>query len=447
MKRLEYKHYALTLLMIIYAANYLDRQALGLLSQDIKLELGLSDTQLGLLTGIAFALFYAVMGIPMARWADRGNRVTIIALTTGLWTIGVAACGLAGNFLQLLLIRVGVAVGEAGAMPPANSLIPDYFNRTERPRAVAFYLLGSPISIVIGYFGAGWISELYGWRVAFLVLAAPGVILAPLALLTLKEPRTRKVRDSAIPAPATASDQAMPDVLDVFKTLWALRSFRHLLLAFSIIWFFGMGIVQWQPAFFIRSHGIGTGELGMWFALIVGVGGMVGTYLGGELATRFAPDDEARQLQWLAIMLAAYGLVSVAIYIAPDKHLALAIMAVAVFGNAMTAGPLFAVIQTLVSERMRAQAFAIIFFAANLIGFGFGPLLTGVLSDFLRAALGEESLRAALIVVSPGYCWATWHLWQASKSVARDIDATHGSNRTRPDMYAPEDSGLGSGHD
>lgn len=425
MRKLEYKHYALVLLMIIYAANYVDRQALGLLAQDIKVDLDLSDTQLGLLTGIAFAVFYAVMGIPMARWADRGNRVTIIALTTGLWTLAVAACSFAANFVQLLLIRVGVAVGEAGAMPPANSLIPEYFSRVERPRAVAFYLLGNPISVVVGYFGAGWISELYGWRAAFLAMALPGLILAPLAWFTLREPRARKLHAAAVGAQRAAVNSAAPSLLEVFRTLWALKSFRHLLFGFSIVYFFGMGIIQWQPAFFIRSHGVSTGELGTWFALIWGAGGIAGTYLGGELATRMAPNDEARQLKGLGIMLSAYGLVSVCIYLVPSKELALAILAIAAFGNNMNAGPLFAVIQTLVAERMRAQAFAIIFFFANLIGYGFGPLLTGVMSDALRAGFGEESLRYALIAISPGYCWASWHLWQASKSVAGDIDAMH----------------------
>ena len=162
MRATVYRNYLLTVLLVILAFNYVDRVALGLLLQDIKVDLDLSDTQLGFLSGIAFALFYSVMGIPIARWADRGNRVMIITVTTALWSVAVALCGLAGSFLQLLLIRIGVAVGEAGCIPPAHSLIADYFTRAERPRAVARYMLGGPLSFVIGYFLAGWLNQLCG---------------------------------------------------------------------------------------------------------------------------------------------------------------------------------------------------------------------------------------------------------------------------------------------
>src|SRR5688500_2799534 len=185
----RYKQYLLAVLLVVLASNYVDRLALGLLLQDIKVDLSLSDTQLGLLSGIAFALFYSVMGIPIARWADRGNRVTIITLTTALWSAAVALCGVAGSFLQLMMMRIGVAVGEAGCMPPAHSLIPDYFTRAERPRAVAIYMLGWPLSVVVGYFLAGWLNELYGWRITFMMLGVPGLGLAASAWFILKEPR------------------------------------------------------------------------------------------------------------------------------------------------------------------------------------------------------------------------------------------------------------------
>src|SRR5687768_16882052 len=183
-----YKVYLLVLLLVICAFNYIDRLALGLVLQDIKVDLSLTDTQLGLLSGIAFALFYSIMGIPIARWADRGNRVAIITFTTALWSAAVALCGVASNFVQLLLIRIGVAVGEAGCTPPAHSLIADYFTRAERPRAVAIYMLGGQLSVV-GYLWAGWLNELYGWRVTFMLLGLPGLGLAALAWLTLREPR------------------------------------------------------------------------------------------------------------------------------------------------------------------------------------------------------------------------------------------------------------------
>ena len=184
-----YKRYALGVLTVIFLFNCVDRVALGIVLEDIKIDLDLTDTQLGLLSGISFALFYSVMGIPIARWADRGNRVTIISVTTFLWSVAVALCGLAGSFVQLLLIRIGVAVGEAGCNPPAFSLMADYFTRAERPRAAAIYAMGGALSFVVGFFGAGWLNELYGWRVTLMVLASPGVVLAALAWFILKEPR------------------------------------------------------------------------------------------------------------------------------------------------------------------------------------------------------------------------------------------------------------------
>src|SRR5882762_8997075 len=175
MKASVYKKYLLVLLLVILAFNYVDRLTLGLLLQDIKVDLSLSDTQLGFLSGISFALFYSVMGIPIARWADRGNRVTIISITTVLWSAAVALCGVAGSFPQLLLIRIGVAVGEAGCIPPAHSLIADYFTRAQRPRAVAMYMLGSTLSMLIGYYLAGWLNAHYGWQTMFKLLAVPGI--------------------------------------------------------------------------------------------------------------------------------------------------------------------------------------------------------------------------------------------------------------------------------
>jgi MFS transporter, Spinster family, sphingosine-1-phosphate transporter len=184
-----YKGYLLTLLTVIYAFNFVDRLALGIVLPNIKSDLVLSDTQLGVLSGIAFAIFYAFMGVPIACWADRGNRVLIIALTTALWSIAVAVCGLAETFAQLLLVRIGVAVGEAGAFAPGMSLLSDYFERSERPQAVAIYLLAWPLSCIIGYLVAGWLNETYGWRLTFGFLAAPGILLAVAARFTLTEPR------------------------------------------------------------------------------------------------------------------------------------------------------------------------------------------------------------------------------------------------------------------
>lgn len=414
-----YKKYLLTLLMAILAFNYVDRLVLGVVLQDIKVDLNLTDTQLGLLSGIAFALFYSVMGIPIARWADRGNRVTIIALTTGLWSLAVALCGAAASFTQLLLVRIGIAVGEAGCIPPAHSLIADHFDRGERPRAVAHYMLGLPLALVIGYLAAGWLNELWGWRTTFVVLGAPGLVLAALAWFTLKEPRLGRALsqplDRGTPGPTTACFK------EVVTTLWTNCAFRHLLICFSIWYFFGYGLLQWQPTFFVRSHGLATGELGVWLAMVYGVGGLVGTYIGGAWASRYAANNERMQLIAIAALFSTFAIFNVGSYLASGHYLAFALLAIASIGGAVTNGPLLATMQTLVPARMRAMSLALVYLFANLIGMGLGPLAAGALSDTFQPWAGEESLRYALLIFCPGYFWAAWHLWRASQSVQADV--------------------------
>jgi len=435
MKKAAYPNYLLGVLLIILAFNNVDSLALGLVLQGIKIELDLSDTQLGFLTGFAFALFYSVMGIPLARWADRGNRVTVIALTAAVWSLMVALCGLAKSFSQLLLIRVGVAVGEAGCTPPAYSLIADYFTRAERPRAVSIYLLGGPLSGVIGYWLAGWLNQLYGWRMMFIIIGFPGLVLAALAWFTLKEPRrgepaTQVVRGDESDSPSRYGTRELgisqPSLKDVFVTLWANRTLRHLLFSFSVMYFFGYGIVQWLPAFIIRSYGVKTGELGTWFAMIYGFGGILGTFGGGELASRCAARNERLQLKATAVAYSSLGIIFAFIYLSTDYHIALALIALSAVGGTMASGPLFAMIQTLVPQRMRAVSIAIIYFFANLIGAGLGPLAVGALSDLFRQWAGEESLRYALLTLCPGYFWSGWHLWYASRTVARDLQNVSG---------------------
>ena len=431
MKHACYKNYLLIVLMVILASNNVDGQALGLFLQDIKSDLLLSDGQLGLLTGIAFALFYSVMGIPIAQWADRGNRVLIISLTAATWSIFVAACGLAATFSQLLLIRIGVAVGEAGCVPPAHSLIADYFKRSERPRAVAIYMLGVSLSVFVGYFVAGWLNQYYGWRVTFMLLGLPGLGLAVLAWLTLKEPRftpttAKATRELSIFPPsdsqAAALSSVQPTLKEVCVFLWSNTTFRHMLLCYSVLTFFAVGIMQWQPAFFIRSYGLKTGELGTWFALIYGLGGMGGTYLGGELAYRYAADNERLQLKAMGVVCCGFAIISASIYVSPNHYLSFALMGVGAIGCYTLTGPLFATIQTLVPQRMRAVSIATIYLFSNLIGMGLGPFVVGLLSDVLRPQFGEESLRYALLAMSPGYIWAGWHLLRASRTVSHDVE-------------------------
>jgi len=416
--------------MTVLAFNYVDRLALGLVLQGIKTDLHLTDTELGVLSGIAFALFYSVMGLPIARWADRGNRVTIIALTTAVWSVMVALCGVAMSFVQLMAIRIGVGVGEAGCLPPANSLIAEYFSRAERPRATAIYLQGTNVSLILAYFVAGWLSQFYGWRVMFMLISLPGFALAVVVVLTIREPRRAKSRidkedkcPSADPLTDNIPSPVQSNLKDTLVILWANVTFRHLLYALSVFYFFAYGILQWQPAFFVRSFGLETGELGTWFASIYGVGGILGTYWGGALACRYAPNNERAQLRAMAVVNAVFnGAVWSLIYFTQNQYLAFALMGLSTMGGAAINGPLYATIQTLVPAHMRAVSIALILLFANLIGMGLGPLAVGVLSDVLHPLFRQESLRYALLALCPGYLWTSWHLWQASKSVIRDLE-------------------------
>lgn len=412
MPKLQYKQYILGLLTVVAAFNYLDRYVLSLVLESIKQDLQLSDGQLGLLTGFAFALFYAVAGIPIARWADRGNRNTVVTLTTALWSAMVALCGLVGNYTQLLLVRVGVAVGEAGCLPPGQSLIADYFNRAERPRAMAIYSMCSPIAMIIGYLGGGWLAEKVGWRITFIIIGVPGILLAILVKLTLREPRLEQKKTTII---------EQPPFKVVLNTLWQQPTFRHIVLAFCITFFFNMGIGIWLPTFFIRSHGMETGELGSWLAFVWGVCAVFGTYLGGFLATRYAAGKEGLQVQTIALAHILYGILYVTVYLSSNKYNALALLAALTIIGAAVNGPISSAIQSLVSNRMRSFALALILLFANLIGFGVGPLAAGVLSDLLAPMFGQESLRYALMLLSPGYLWAAFHYWKASHTVEVDI--------------------------
>ena len=412
MARMQYKHYLLGLLTLVAVFNYLDRFVLSLLLEPIKQEFQLSDSQLGFLSGFAFALFYAAAGIPIARWADRGNRNTIVSVTTGLWSAMVALCALVGNFSQLLLVRVGVAVGEAGCLPPAQSLIADYFDRAERPRAMAIYWLCGPIAVIIGYLGGGWLVESVGWRMTFVVMGVPGILLAIVVKLSLREPRLKQKVTVVVEHPSFKS---------VLNTLWQQPAFRHIVMAFCVSYFFTMGAFSWIPSFFIRSHGMETGELGTWLALVYGGGGLFGGFVGGTLTNHYAARIESLQMRAVALVLILNGLLSVMIYLSSDKYYALAFLAMNGFLNAIPNGPVFAAIQSLVNDRMRSVALALIFLLANLIGFGLGPIAAGMLSDLLAPMFGQESLRYALVLFSPGFFWIAFHYWKAANTIQHDI--------------------------
>lgn len=388
--------YALGLMFVVYVFNFVDRSILGILNQAIKEDLALSDTQMGFLGGIAFAIFYTLLGIPIARLADRSVRRNVLAVSLTIWSVMTALCGFAQNFVHLLLGRIGVAVGEAGGSPPSHSMISDLFPPTTRATALAIYALGIPVGSMIGNLAGGWLNEAYDWRTAFIVVGLPGVVLAVIVRLTLREP-VRGASETVAPAedPGDA-----PPVKTVFAYLWSLKSFRYLSLAGALHAFVGYGVGYWIPAYFIRSHGLDTGVLGTWlFAL--GFAGMAGTFLGGYMGDRFAKRD-VRWYVWLPGVATLLSVpFSVFVYVHHDWQVALMVAAIPTFLGSYYLGPTFALTQGLVGIRMRALASSILLFILNLIGLGLGPQVTGIISDLLHSFtdLGVESLRWALVVV------------------------------------------------
>ena len=416
MKSPKYRTYVLWLLVVVYIFNFLDRQIVTILAEPIKNDLGLNDTQIGLMTGLAFAIFYTVLGIPIARLADRANRVNIISIALVVWSGMTALCGAAQNFGQMLAARIGVGVGEAGCSPPAHSLIADYFPPDQRSSALSIYALGIPIGGILGLLAGGWIAEFWGWRVAFFVVGVPGILLAVVVKMTLLEP-IRGMSDSVQQA---KSEQ--PPLGTTLKTLLGNRTLVHIAMGGALTSFVGYGLGQWLPAYFMRWHGMGIGETATYFGLVLGVASAIGTVLGGTLADKLAKRD-IRMYTWLpaAGVLFAFPFY-VAAMLSGNPYVAIAILVVPSLLNSLWLGPSFGTIQNLAPMQMRALASAMLLFILNIIGLGFGPFLVGVLSDLLSGSFGEESLRWAILIATVAYFWAGAHFILASRTLQNDLD-------------------------
>lgn len=409
--------YALGLLTIVYTFNFVDRQLLAILQESIKAELSLSDSQLGLLTGFAFAIFYVTAGIPIARWADRSNRRNIVSLALLIWSGMTALSGFVQNYTQLLLARIGVGVGEAGGSPPSHAIISDIFPPSRRATALGFYSMGVNIGILFGFLAGGWLNEIFGWRTAFLVVGIPGVILAILVRFTLREP-LRGVHDGV------ASNGEAATFGEVLAILRSRRTFLHIALGAGLNAFCGYGVANWSASFLIRSYQMPTGELGTWLAGIIGVGGALSVFFGGLLADRLAQRDQ-RWYAWVPC-IAGFCIVPfmAATYLVNSAYAALVTMIVPGLLFQTYLGNTIATTHAIVGPRMRATASAILFLIINIIGLGAGPWTVGFVSDLLAPSFGSESLRYSMLyVLPPVMVWSSLHYWFAARSIREDIAA------------------------
>ena len=425
-----YRWYVMSLLTAIYVANFIDRQVVNILAEPIKNELKLSDGQLGWLTGLAFAVLYTLLGIPTARLAERGDRPLLISIAALAWSACTAACGLARNFVQLIAARIGVGVGEAGCTPPAHSLIMDYTPPARRGSALAFYGMGAPVGGMIGMTLGGFATDAYGWRTAFFWVGAPGVILALLTFLTLKEPRKAQAN---LAAPATDHGQQLK-FLETLGLLAAKRAYRYAVLGISLTAYVAIGSGVFTASFLLRNHGpaltqlahgLGLGPmsfLGLTLGVVSGVFGAIGMAVGGQLCDRFAQADVRLQLRIPAIAAACYVPIFVGALLVDQVGVTLALLAASAFLGGVYYGPVTAVSLSVVPPNARATASAISLFSANLIGLGLGPLSVGYLSDAFASHVGKaEGIRFALICASLAAWVAALLYWRGSNTLPADL--------------------------
>ena len=412
-----YRYLVLGILTVVYVSNFVDRQIINVLAQYIIADLELSDGQFGMLSGLAFAVIYTTLGIPIARLADIGNRRNIVAISVAVWSIMTALCGVAQNFTQLFLARFGVGIGEAGGSPPSHSIVSDIFPVAQRATALSIYSLGVYGGVLVGTVGGAYLVQYFDWRTAFVVVGLPGVLLALLVRLLVKEPPRGMAEKRR--------DVMPPGFFRVMGFLWERKSFRHLAFACALHAFVTYGIGNFMPLFLGRVHGMPILDVGWYYGMIAGIGGLAGTFFGG-----WASDYMNRRTgdrtwyMWIPFVstVLAIPLALNTFLIMPDGYLAVYSYLLPVFCGGWFLAPCIASTHFLVGIRMRAMASAILLFVLNLIGLGLGPMVTGYVSDYLTPAFGADGLRYAMSITVMVNCWCALHYWWAARTIRADFD-------------------------
>ncbi len=417
-----YWYYVLALLTICYVANVVDRsQVLAASLQAIKREFNATDAQLGILSGLPFAIFYSFLGIPLAAWADRSSRRNVLAWSCALWSAATGICGTAVNFAMLFGARVFTAIGEAGGSPPSHSLISDYFPKLKRGTAFSIYALAVPVGTAIGAAVGGWGAQHLGWRQTFYLVGFPGLALALLVRATVIEP-PRGYADFGGHAPAKAKT---PPVRDVLSFMFSRSSFFHLSLAaalHSVVWY---ASGAFNNAFFQRSHALTAAQAGYWISFFSAVGG-IGTFAGGYLADRLSTSRNDRRWYLWVPGIATFLCVPFQFfaYLSPNMPAVLPTFGAMTFMAAVFFGPSFAMTQAISPLRMRSVATSLLLLVQTLIGQGIGPWLAGFISDKLRPSMGSGSLRYSLVIVGLVNIWAAAHYFIGARSLRADLERT-----------------------
>ncbi len=415
--RVTYRAYVLFLLTAVYLINFVDRQIISILLPFIKEEFQVSDTWLGLLSGLAFGLFYATLGIPIARLADRHSRKHIISASLALFSFMTVVCGMATQFWHLFLARMGVGVGEAGTSPPSHSIIADLYKPEERATAMGIFALGVPLGIMVGFFAGGQIAAAFDWRVAFIAAGLPGLVLAVIVHFSLKDPPRGFADNRHHETPE------QPPLGEVVRILISRGAFVHICFGSALSALVGYGVAQWVPSYLVRTHQMDIGTVGLVLALIFGVCGGIGTFFGGYLADRLARRD-VRWTMWLPALGVTISTPFALFFYLSDSVVIgiLAFLLPATLG-AIFLAPALSICQSLVPTAMRATTSAVFLFITNIVGLGLGPLAIGMLSDMLLPAAGDAStaLRWSLALVSLIGLWAALHMYLASRSLRDDL--------------------------
>ncbi|MGB6306862.1 MAG: MFS transporter [Steroidobacteraceae bacterium] len=404
--------YVLLLLTAVYALNIADRFVMSTLIEPIKADLHLSDSAIGFLTGVSLAIFYVTAGLPLSVLADRINRRNLIAVSLAAWSLLTAVCGVTRTFWQLMSARTLVGIGEAGGVPPSQSLLSDYFGWRYRAFALSIYSVGASVGSMLGL-AAGYVSEQWGWRSAFFVLGLPGVLLASILYLTVKEPARGRMDAAAPLRPA--------GFLVMLKFVRHQPALLHALLGGTLFTLWAWGLLWWSPSFLVRSHHMTLGAAGGALSLVHGIGGTILLLSTSVLMGRLAGRD-ARAVPWFAAIVTAVATVpSILAFTVDSRVLSLAMFWVFIPLSYALFGPTFALMQNLVPASMRAQAVALLLFCANVANLIVAPQVVGIASDLLAPRYGTESLRAALVPLSFVGFWAAFHFWMCGRRMVAGL--------------------------